>query len=316
MEEIKKTREGNFELLRVISMILIILHHYACHGGLMDVADAGINMWIGRNFKSKKFLKLVLQIVTYSVLVEFTYVYILKFEKQTTKYLSFYWFVNSYLSIYLISPFLNKMIKSFSKKSLEKLMILLLIIFNTYIDSDFAWLVYMYMIGAYIKLYNFEFKKVKMVKWYAIGTYAFIFLTMIVIHFLNKVGSTVDYRHFTGMQSVTALLASVFIFMWFKNLHIKNNKLISILGKASFAVYLIHDNEGNRVNFWWGIMDADKVYFLNPFKVFAHGIICVIVIYGFATICEIIRIKLIEEPLFKVKKLDKYFDKVDNWVND
>ena len=35
----RKLRNSNFELLRIISMILIVLAHYGGHGGLIDNAE-------------------------------------------------------------------------------------------------------------------------------------------------------------------------------------------------------------------------------------------------------------------------------------
>lgn len=42
MINIKKERQSNLELLRIFSMILIVMHHYAIHGGF-DVIDMQFN---------------------------------------------------------------------------------------------------------------------------------------------------------------------------------------------------------------------------------------------------------------------------------
>ena len=38
-----KGKETQIELLRIIAMILIIIHHYVYHGGILDVHLDGIN---------------------------------------------------------------------------------------------------------------------------------------------------------------------------------------------------------------------------------------------------------------------------------
>ena len=47
-----------------------------------------------------------------------------------------------------------------------------------------------------------------------------------------------------------------------------------------------------------------------------YVLIVTITIYLICTLIEIIRIKLIEEPIFKIKKFDKYFEKVDEIMNN
>lgn len=47
MEKLMKQRKSNFELLRIFAMVLIILHHYAIHGGLSSIAGFGVNKYIG-----------------------------------------------------------------------------------------------------------------------------------------------------------------------------------------------------------------------------------------------------------------------------
>lgn len=49
---IENQRKSNFELLRIFAMVLIILHHYALHGGLIDVNSFGVNKYMCLCFKS------------------------------------------------------------------------------------------------------------------------------------------------------------------------------------------------------------------------------------------------------------------------
>lgn len=44
----KEERQSNFELLRIISMILIVAHHYAVHGGF-EITEKALSLnkiWI------------------------------------------------------------------------------------------------------------------------------------------------------------------------------------------------------------------------------------------------------------------------------
>ena len=146
---IEKQRKSNFELLRIFAMMLIILHHYALHGGLSSIDGYGVNKYIGiicliggklavnlfvlisgyflieSEFKVKKVLKLILQAYCYSVAFFIGYVLLkgnvsgdimkLTMFPFTSKA---YWFLLPYICVYVLSPFINKLIKSISQKEL------------------------------------------------------------------------------------------------------------------------------------------------------------------------------------------------------
>ena len=46
----KTERKMNIELLRIVSMLMILLHHYVAHGGLIDIKGITINRFIGEFF--------------------------------------------------------------------------------------------------------------------------------------------------------------------------------------------------------------------------------------------------------------------------
>ena len=84
-------RESNFELLRIISMILIVLHHYALHGGLFQPNNLnekvglfillggkiGVNVFViisgyflvNSKFRIKKLLQLIGQVYFYAIFI-------------------------------------------------------------------------------------------------------------------------------------------------------------------------------------------------------------------------------------------------------
>ena len=96
MEEIrsvKKERLSNFELLRIIAMIFIVLHHYTYYGNLISASNniinkyiavfiivlgkVGVNIFIlitgyfqiNQKFKFKKVIFLILQVYFYSIVL-------------------------------------------------------------------------------------------------------------------------------------------------------------------------------------------------------------------------------------------------------
>ena len=158
---IKKNRDSNIELLRIIAMCLIIFHHMALNTGIVDGYTVNGNMIFGiiggiggkigvvifllitgyfsinKNFSFKKVFILWLQIFCYSVgfMLVFRLTGIEKWSKVDTIKTFFplaynqYWFITVYLYILLLAPFINKFLNSLSKENYNKLLAILTVIF-------------------------------------------------------------------------------------------------------------------------------------------------------------------------------------------
>ena len=152
----------NFELLRIISMLMIIAHHMILHSNLIYYNDYGIKKvivsfvlyggkigvilfilisgyyMIESKFKINKLLKLWIEIFFYSVGIEIFFILIMKKEFSISNIIkSFipisnnnYWFMTSYFAMYLISPFINKIIKSNDTDKNRKILIIWFIILS------------------------------------------------------------------------------------------------------------------------------------------------------------------------------------------
>lgn len=157
------TRESNFELLRIISMIMIIALHFNgstnflnnLHPGSLQyyvfniiqlISIIGVNVFvfisgyysIEKKLKFKKILKLWLVVLFYSViilvilvlckLVPFNYKIFIKsfFPILTNKY----WFFTTYFSLFLFIPFINMLVVKLSKKSYKILLLFLIVLFS------------------------------------------------------------------------------------------------------------------------------------------------------------------------------------------
>ena len=84
-----------------------------------------------------------------------------------------YWFINIYLVMYILSPFINKLINSLDKKEYQKLIMILLICFSIIsilpdaytLDTSHGygiiWFICLYLIAGYIRIYDIP-KKLKL----------------------------------------------------------------------------------------------------------------------------------------------------------
>lgn len=140
--ESKKTRDCNFELLRIVSMIMIIMHHYVIHSGFVNIpislnklvtmmfsigGKVGVNLFImisgyyilNSKIRIKKVLKIVFEVYFYSILIlilacafcreEVNAKMIIKSFLPITYEL--YWFVTPYIWLYILTPYITKFVE-------------------------------------------------------------------------------------------------------------------------------------------------------------------------------------------------------------
>lgn len=332
---IEQQRKSNIELLRILAMILIILHHYALHGGLSSIAGFGVNKYIGiiyliggklavnlfvlisgyflieSEFKLKKVLKLILQVYCYSV--AFFIVHVIFKGIPTGEIIKLtlfpftskaYWFIFPYLCVYILSPFINKLIKSISQKQLVKLIGILIFLFSGLgffitdlgLMNNLSWFILIYLIGAYIRLYDFNYFSKNTIKWFSVIGYVLFIIITCGITYMSQYNASIFrfVNKISSMNSIIVLVEAILIFIVFKNLDIKNSKVINILGKSSIGVYLFHDSIF-RLEFWKEICLVEMFYFVSPWLLVFHTIVCTLGIYLVGVIIELIRSKIIDK---------------------
>jgi surface polysaccharide O-acyltransferase-like enzyme len=287
---------------------------------------------INSKFKIKKLVKLELQVLFYSILLSIIYLLKMNYNLSMIDARVFlmptvnrvYWFVTYYMVIYLLSPFLNKFIKSLGKEKCGALILILGILLSGvfeisetgFVSDILIWFVFMYIIGAYIKEYKFEFKN-KKTSYILTFMYLVVSVSLIAINILiNKyTNRNNDIGHFLGLYNLPVLIGAISTFMTFKNLKIKNNKIINSLAKSSLTVYLLQDHTIFR-NVFWHIYCKTKAVVQSQLYIYiGHMIISVICIYLIAFIIENIRVFIFDKTIYKIKIFDKYFAKFDNWIN-
>lgn len=158
----KKERESNFELMRLVSMIFIILWHVIGHGKIVEnsqnpavdtifsflkhVIIVHVNSFVlilgffqyRSKVKTSKVISLIFQTLFYSIVIFFTlyklgFIDYLNFAIIMNVLIPFssidYWFISSYLLTYVLSNYINIFLKSLSYKQLKKLIIICFVTF-------------------------------------------------------------------------------------------------------------------------------------------------------------------------------------------
>ena len=204
MKSIEK-RNSSIELLRILMILLIVFHHFCYHGveERIDIFSQGLSI----NRTIVEFLHFggivannVFAIITGYFLIEkfddnlvkikhiiilfcgyITFINLVLFIVTRTSIFAIKdfiyselsvltggnWFINCYIILMLVSPFINMGIKHLSRKQYDNLLVILFAIgyilpcimvytgINT--NCSFSGMVIMYLIGGYIRKYGFTF---------------------------------------------------------------------------------------------------------------------------------------------------------------
>lgn len=161
-----------------------------------------------------------------------------------------------------------------------------------------VWFVVIYLCGAYLRIYLDD--KVSKKIW---GIGMIISLLMSWLSVIGgsivslKYGKDLTYFFVADSNKVLAVFTVVTSFMYFKSLNIKYNKYINIVAASTFGVFQIHANSNAmRVWLWQDVCKNIDTY--NTNNIYIHSIIVVLIIYIVCTLIDIIRIRVIEKPIF------------------
>jgi len=163
----KKKRMANMELLRILSMMMVVMLHYLDKGGVLPeltgmlsvngyaawiletLSIAAVNVYmlisgfflVESSFKCGRLLQILVQVLFYSLLLpilllwfgildfgDITLFRILHYVLPTQ--MKHYWFVTAYVTMYLFSPILNIAVRNMSKIQLKITLVLLLCFFS------------------------------------------------------------------------------------------------------------------------------------------------------------------------------------------
>ncbi len=156
-----KQRNSNFELMRIISMILIIIYHCIYHGEILEKTSGSlkiiltiimsltlvhVNSFIllsgyfqhNKKCKFSKVISLNNTVWFYTVIIAIIAAVFLDYKFNSVAIFKFimpinydlYWFIREYLILYLISPIINIVIQNINQKQYKKILLLLFIIIS------------------------------------------------------------------------------------------------------------------------------------------------------------------------------------------
>lgn len=343
METRAKPRMSNIELLRIVAMALIIASHLSYWGGAYFHTEGldhfiaslfatggklGVSLFvmIGSIFMAKKDMscKAVLKIILITILVDSLMSVVMLVTGKGISIIGILyplnksWFVNVYLGLMLVSPWLNKLISVISYKRYRNLCVVLTIfcaIFPTIIlNGDFTnqplWFVYLYLLTNFIIKYKAEIVSIKFWKLPCrVLSKTYLLLALGVYVFLAYMVMCSDrFFPLRNSGSVIMLFVALGLFIFLYHLKIGSSSLINWIAKGTFVAYLIHDN-GRFKDFLWGELLKCNLWYNSPhFLIFGFLTIAGILLIGAIVGMVVEKIALYVLNIAAVKKL---IDKVD-----
>lgn len=330
-------RNINVELLRNIAMLMIVGLHVLRRGGLLEeqpfsnlwyltwmingICYVGVNVYVlisgyflcTSKFSIKKFLKLWMTIYVYSVGLAIL-VTCITGEVDLKKWFYAllpvigreYWFMTTYLGMYLLSPFLNILINSLDRRKHTQLIVVLILVFsvidNLVFFSDWInfgggyslpWFIVLYFVGSWIrKYYEPKISVYKHMCAYIVVTVLIPLSKFIPAYLSNLIVGQVMFDELEfAYNSILVTVSSILIFTLF--IRRKPSQSISrlgrsilLFGKSTGAVYLIHSNPF-VVDWIWSYSPLNN---LSSCKYIVVWVLCEILVVFFT--CAVIDILL------------------------
>ena len=273
-KSMQKYRQSNFELLRLVCMLMVMTGHASGYVeekdlvGTFGVSKLLVNQlclisvdvfvmisgWFGIKASIKGVAKFLFQIWFLASLCYFLFMALglpVSFTKDLLPYLLFgsgYWFAVSYLILYALSPVLNAFLEHASQKEVASTLAAFFLAAFVYgfllntgcFNFGFSPLSFigLYLLAGYVRRYSgklFSFSK---------RTDFFIYLCVSV---LSALMFWFGYKwfgmgfHLNHNDSPLAIIASLYFLLLFSKTHFQN-RFVNWLAVSSFAIYLIHEN--------------------------------------------------------------------------
>ncbi len=330
------TRDSNLELFRIITMLLIVAHHYVVNSGLEDGpiyaaptsvrslflllfgawGKIGINCFVmitgyfmcKSKITAKKFAKLVGEWLFYRYTIYLIFL-ISGYEPFSLKSLiqvvvPIYHvstdFTSCFILFWLCIPFLNMLVSHLTERNHVYLLLLMGFIYiflGTTHTVKFNYVTW-FCVLYFIASYIRLYPK----KWMSNVRICGILL---LVSILVSVASVVccaklgrwAYLFVTDSNTLLAVFVGVFGFLFFKNINIPYSKFINTVAASTFGVLCIHANSDTMRQWLWKDMFDNVGHFYSSLMPI-HAIFGVICIFTVCTIIDMIRIRFIEKPFF------------------
>jgi hypothetical protein len=279
---------------------------------------------VDSEFKLSKWFRIWFEVMFYNLVISFClffggYRFSLKNIIESVLPMTYgvqSYFTGTFLYLFLLIPFLNILIKNLSKNQYRTLLCLLLFLYtiistfafhNTF--SELGWYCTVYFIAAYLRYYPVK----KLENFWGMIFFLSMAITMASILVVDYIGSRFGfygyYHMINNAQKLFAVTGAVSMFMWFKNLKLKQNNFINTVASATFGVLCIHANSDQMRLFLWHDVFKNTSFYTSSLLII-HAVCSVMIVYSVCVIIELLRTRLIEYPFMQFLEKKGFWDKV------
>ena len=347
----KVERQSGLELLRIIAMIMIVLHHFVLYSGLelnslssnlsADIlkngGKLGVNIFVlisayfmvNKKFKWSRVLNIVLQTLFYTIAI---FIIFLAFDGEIVKFnqRSFlenffpllydkYWFVTAYVLLLLVSPILNLAIKNMSEKLHLTICIALTCLlvlfpyFNMLVINEAIDVPLTNSIVWFIALYFIgAYIGLHVAELSSTSKAKLVLLLLTSIIFQIVYTIIVDTRESWADRAIGNTSIAIILLLFFKDLKFRN-KFVNSVAVTTFGVYLIHENPYIR-GWWWNFLVNTFSNFIKNYVLLALTL--TLITFILFSIIDYIRLKTIHRLTQNLlNKIDKKIETHTNICN-
>lgn len=351
-------RNTNLEILRIISMVLIVMSHSDDWMGLAglysktvclnkfitDWLHLGGQIGVGcfllisgyfmvdKQITLKKIMRILGEVWFYTISIWLIFLAVgilngscdwkILLKEGLCAFFPFlfshYWFVTAYIILMILSPFFNKLISVFDKRTYQFFLFTIIIIF-VIIDGGIPKTLQgmsegrlipvfiMYYIAGYIKKYVTG-KKNNARKHIAVSVFMYflLYLSCVVIGTVGDMLNSetiIAYCYFwRPLNSPVVVVICVELFLGFLRLSPRGNKIVYMIAKSTFGIYLLHCN---RIISKYLLPRLFPVYKeTNSLLLLIYSAGSVVTVFAVCSAIDLVRSKTVEKTWNRF--LDKY----------
>lgn len=278
LKQQRSERDSNMEMLRIVAMSMIIIHHFIRHVIYPEDPDSiyriiapffqcGVNLfflisgYFTIRLSVRSLVRLVLFVATFGLISNVLCVACggtVSYKSWASFVLfpvskNYYWFIQAYFGLMLLSPVINKGLESLSSHNL-RVFTLLFTVFTVYSCAigqnicnntgyTFCQGLYCYCLAHWIRVDAHRFSRVKNWKY---------LLTAFIITCLSSVLYWKTNLYFIpAYNSIFTVAVSALIFIYFCNVSFKS-RAVNQIATAALGCYLLQDGTlGNQIIYEW-----------------------------------------------------------------
>ncbi len=355
---IRTERNYGIDILKIISIFMVIILHVLGQGGVLNACEVGSTQYymawlmeslsycavncfamttgylmIDKSYRTSRIIPLWFQVSFYSILFTIG-MELLQFNPDAKMWFKsffpvstgLYWYFSAYFCLFFMTPFINKVLTTLSKRQFTILCSVLVTFFSiinmarftdvfaTYKGYDVFWLAILYVLGAYVKQCNI-FEKVNNIWFFivfiassGVACISYVYLTQ----YKDRPFRGILPNNFLLTYTSPLIVLAAFAFLLFCIKIELNNKIVKkvvvTLSSLSFGVYIIHLHK----LFWNNYIKNAFVEFgkASPLELIGKVILVALVIYLICSVVEWLRIKL-----FKLFRIDKLSNIIGNKID-